>query len=562
MEAAIQILQELLLPPQELESWLQIIQTALMMQSAATPKIQSWLSWFFRGLLLLGMVVIIGRLAELQVIKGAYYRELAEGNRVRRVAIVAPRGKILDKDGVLLVDNEPVKKTVKFDPLEGYTKGLADENTPEEQTIVEWRRKYIYGPDFAHITGYLGEVDAEEVDKVDPECAHKGARQLGSFVGRGGLEQYYNCRLRGIDGEELVEVDTMGNRVRTLGRRAPIPGEDVKTSLNYKLQRKVAETMKGKVGLPAQAGSVIVTDTIGHVFALYSSPAFDPNEDISKFLTDTSLPMFNRVIAGTYHPGSIFKIVTTTAAVEEGKIESEYTYEDKGVISIDEFQYNNWYFTQYGGTEGVINVVRAIARSTDTFFYEVGSLVGAEALSNWAKRFGLSEPTGIDLPGEASGLVPSPEWKKAVKGERWYLGNTYHMAIGQGDLAVTPLANHRLAGFVANGGKLCDLKLVQEPVCRSLNVSSEVLGLIKEGMRGACDAGGTGVPFFDFSPDVGCKTGTAETSVKDETHAWFTVFAPLDNPEYVITVLVEKGGEGSKVAAPIAREIADFIFHP
>jgi penicillin-binding protein 2 len=188
--------------------------------------------------------------------------------------------------------------------------------------------------------------------------------------------------------------------------------------------------------------------------------------------------------------------------------------------------------------------------------------VGAEKLSGWAKEFGLGEVTGIDLPGEVAGLVPTPEWKKAVKGERWFLGNTYHMAIGQGDLAVTPIANHRLAMFVANGGELCDLAFSRSPECRSLKVSPEALELLKEGMKGACDSGGTGVPFFDFEPEVGCKTGTAETAVEDETHAWFTAFAPYDNPEYVITVLVEKGGEGSAVAAPIARSIMDYIFHP
>ncbi len=504
----------------------------------------------------MGMIIVIGRLAELQIIKGAYFRSLAEGNRIRRVPIVAARGRILDKDGVVLVENNPVRNTVKFDPVEGYTKETASESTPENEVITEWSRKYVYGADMAHITGYLGEANESEVDKVEPGCPEKEARKLGSFVGRSGLEQYYDCALRGTDGEELVEVDTLGRRVRSLGRKAPEGGADIKTYIDYKLQRKVAEAMVGK------AGSVIVTSPDGRVIAIYSSPSFDPNEDISKFLLDERLPMFNRSISGTYHPGSLFKIVTTIAAVEDEKIKRDFTYEDKGVISVDEFQYNNWYFTQYGGTEGIIDVVRALARSTDTFFYEVGSLVGAESLSNWAETFGLAEKTDIDLPGEVVGLVPSPEWKKAVRGERWYLGNTYHMAIGQGDLAVTPAANHRLAMFVANDGKICSLKLSGGSACRALGVESESLALVKEGMKAACDSGGTGAPFFNFDPDVGCKTGTAETSVEDETHAWFTAFAPFDNPGYVVTVLVEKGGEGSKVAAPIAREIMDFIFHP
>lgn len=499
---------------------------------------------------------MVGRLAELQIIKGAYFRDLAEGNRIRRVPIIAPRGRILDKDGVVLVDNIPARKTVKFDPLQGHTKVTPDSTTPEDEILTEWNRKYVYGADTAHITGYLGEANETEVGKVNPGCIEKRPPMLGSFIGRSGLEQFYDCTLRGIDGEELVEVDTMGRRVRSLGRKTPIPGDDLKTSIDYKLQRKVAEAMNG---LP---GSAVVSSPKGNVLALYSSPSFDPNENIAKFLTDKSLPMFNRFLAGTYHPGSIYKIVTATAAIEEGHIGKDYTYKDTGAITIDDFQYTNWYFTKYGGTEGVIDVVRALARSTDTFFYEVGALVGPEKLSDWSRKFGLGETTGIDLPGEVAGLVPSPEWKKAVKGERWFLGNTYHMAIGQGDLAVTPAENHRLAMAVANGGEICELKLAADPVCTSLNISEGTLSLLREGMKEACDPGGTGAPFFDFTPEVACKTGTAETSVEGETHAWFTVYAPLDNPEYVVTVLVEKGGEGSEVAAPVARKIMDFIFHP
>ncbi len=533
-----------------------------MMHNAATRPEQSWLSWFFRGLLILGALIIFARLAELQVIKGAYFRSLAEGNRIRHVPIVAARGKILDRNGVVIVDNTPVKKTAKFDPLEGYTKIDAGD-APENEVITEWKREYVYGEVFGHITGYLNEVDANEVNKVDVSCPQKGSRPLGSSVGRVGLEQYYDCTLRGIDGEELVEVDTMGNRIRTLGRKQPIPGTDVKTSLDYKLQRKLAESMKDVAGVS------VVSTPDGEVLAMYSAPSFDPNvfidqdnEAIGELLIDENLPMFNRAIAGTYHPGSIYKIVTVAAAVNEGTIDEDYTYVDTGRITIDEFEYRNWYLTQYGGVEGEINVVRAFARSTDTFFYEIGDKLGAEKLAEWSKKYGLDKPTGLDLPGEVSGLVPSPEWKKAVKGERWFLGNTYHMAIGQGDLAVTPLENHRLAMSVANGGSICSLGLAKESSCTFLGLEDTSMELLKKGMKAACDPGGTGSPFFDFEPDVACKTGTAETGREDETHAWFSVYGPIDEPKYVVTVLVEKGGEGSKVAAPIAREVMDFIFHP
>ena len=415
------------------------------MRSLDTDTPQSWLTWFFRGLLVLGFFILFARLAELQVIKGEYFRTLAEGNRVRRVSISAPRGKIFDRNGELLVDNTSVQKTVVFDPSEGYEKILANEETAEDEIITEWQRKYINGTALAHLSGYLGEVNENELDKVDPSCPEKGVRGHRTALGRGGLEQYYDCHLRGIDGEELVEVDTKGNRVRTLGRKQAVSGSDLKTTLDYKLQKKAQEVMKDAMGV------LIVTTPKGEVLTLVSSPSFDVNntKNISNLFTDKSLPLFNRAIGGLYHPGSIFKSVTTVAAVENGKIDSDYRYEDTGVIKIDEFEYNNWYFTQYGALEGVVDPVRAMARSTDTFYYKVGELVGPDAISDWATKFGLSGKTGIDLPGEMSGLVPNPEWKKATKGERWFLGNTYHMAIGQGDLSVTPIEAHRIASRIA-----------------------------------------------------------------------------------------------------------------
>jgi len=258
-------------------------------------------------------------------------------------------------------------------------------------------------------------------------------------------------------------------------------------------------------------------------------------------------------------------MVTSIAAMEEGAIKTDYQYEDTGVVRVDEYEYTNWYFTQYGGQEGYVDTVQALARSTDTFYYKVGELVGIDALVRWTKKFGLADRTNIDLPGEVAGLVPSPEWKKAVKGERWYLGNTYHFSIGQGYLTTTPVSAHRIAMVIANNGELCDLNInsKRDISCKNLYLDELYLETVKLGMKAACDPGGTGAPFFDFPTiEVGCKTGTAETSEKDVNHAWFTLFAPFENPEYIITVLAEKGGEGSKVAAPIAREIMDYIYNP
>jgi penicillin-binding protein 2 len=533
------------------------------MQSLSSVNTQSWLSWFFKGLLALGICILLGRLVELQIIKGAYYHDLAEGNRIRRVPITAPRGEILARGGEVLVGNKEVKKKVEFKPESGYEKKEADSDTPSDEVISEWIRDYKEGSVFAHTGGYLGEANEAEVSKVDGNCLEKGIRKLGSFVGRGGLEEQYDCLLRGYDGEELVEVDTLGKKIRTIGRKQAISGESLETTIDLELQRKTAEAMKDKVG------GVVITDGKGEILAIYSSPSYDPNVFVksdetnsailANLFIDPALPLFNRVIGGAYHPGSIFKIVTAVAALEEGKIDKDYKYEDPGVIRVNEFSYYNWYLTQYGGTEGVINLERAIARSTDTFFYKLGELVGPESLVKWAKQFGLGENTGVDLPGEIQGLLPSPEWKKAMKGERWFLGNTYHMAIGQGDLTTTVLEANIITSVIASDGQLCTPHVVSEKQeCREIGIKKETLDEIKNGMLGACSEGGTAYPFFDFGVKVACKTGTAETNEEDVTHAWFTVMAPAESPEIVVTVLVEKGGEGSKVAAPIAREILDY----
>ncbi|RLC29095.1 hypothetical protein DRH13_06210, partial [Candidatus Woesebacteria bacterium] len=361
------------------------------MEKLSDLKTQSWLGWFLRGVLILGFVIIIGRLIELQIIKGDYYRDLAEGNRIRRVPITAPRGTISARGGELLVRNKEVKKRVIFNPESGYEKTEDIRDATEEDIIIEWERDYKLGASAAHISGYVGEVNEEEVGTIDPQCLEKGPRKIGQLVGRSGLEEQYECLLSGIDGEELVEVDSTGKKVRVLGKKDPVPGKNIQTTIHYALQEKVAEIVVKNEDMPLEKqGAVIITDPKGEVLALYSSPSYDPNifvggdeqRKIGEVLTDSDLPLFNRVIGGSFAPGSVYKPVVVIAALEEGEIDEEYIYEDKGQIVIKtlygEFSYSNWYFTQYGKTEGEIDLVRAIARSTDTFFYKIGELVGIE----------------------------------------------------------------------------------------------------------------------------------------------------------------------------------------
>lgn len=525
-----------------------------MMQSVNSASTQSWLIWFFRGLVFLATLILMARLVELQIIKGQYYRSLAEDNRIRQIRLPAPRGEILARDGKVLVGNKKREKWLIIDPVEGVSISETTSETPDEEKIITWERDYKLGSAFAHVGGYLGEVGEDEVGKTDPACKQKGERVLGQMVGRAGLEQVYDCILRGTDGQELVEVDAQGRRIRTFGRKPPRQGEDLKTTIDYDLQKFLPNRLNGK------KGAIVVSKPNGEILALYSSPSFDP-QNIPEYVNDSNLPLFNRASSGTYHPGSVFKMVTSAAALEEGTIKHDYTYEDTGVVRINEFEYTNWYFTQYGKTEGRINLPQAIARSTDTFFYEVGGMLGAEKLAFWAEVFGYGSKTEIDLPSEAKGLVPSPQWKEAVKGERWFLGNTYHMAIGQGDLEVTVLQVNAMTSALATG-QLCRLHIAQEQAaCSNLDISESTLADIRKGMQMACSQGGTAYPFFGFSPPVACKTGTAETWNEEKTHAWFTVYGPVDEPEIVVTVLVENGGEGSEVAAPIAREIFDWWFH-
>lgn len=490
------------------------------MYSLASYKTQSWLAWFLRGILILGFLFLLTRVFELQIIKGAYYRALSEENRIKEIPIKADRGKILARGG-----------------------------------------EVMEGSEFAHVTGFVGEVGPDDVGKVDPDCLEKGYKKLGQMEGKSGLQAKYNCQLTGIDGAILEEVDTMGNTLRTLGERKPIKGSDLHTTIDYNFQLEVAKILDKK-------GAVIATDPKGEILALFSFPSFNP-KDMVEDLDNPDLPFFNRVISGTFHPGSVFKPLIALAALSEGKIDKNYSYNDEGHITLKTlygtFTYNNWYFTQYGGREGVIDLTRAIARSTDTFFYKIGELVGPEKIYDYSHKFKLDEPTGIDLPGEVSGLIPTPDWKKKVKNENWFLGNTYHLSIGQGDVAVTPLALNMMTTAIANDGKWCAPHINAKKLnakCEDIKLKQEHINLVKEGMGKACAAGGTGYTFFDWETkyeggSLACKTGTAEVDEGDDTHAWFTLFSPIENPQIVLTVLVEKGGEGSKVAGPIARKIMD-----
>lgn len=524
-------------------------------------------------LVLLVFLVLWGRLFQLQILLGKENRFLAENNRIARTKIEAPRGLILDRQGKVLATNKPAYQLEEKLEEEGLKTISRDEalkrqaEGEDENLKIGLKREYPEGVVFAHALGYLGEVSQEELGKGKLEL--KGY-SLGSLIGRSGLEEEYESLLRGREGSELVEVNTQGKVIRRMGQILPTPGKTITTALDKNLQKVAAEAMGRK------KGAVVATNPQnGEVLLLYSSPSFDPAKLEEAITNEEEKPLLNRAISGLYPPGSTFKIVTAIAGLEEGKISQKTLINDPGVIYLGPFKYSNWYFTKYGATEGEINVVKALARSTDTYFYKLGEMLGIEKLNFWAEKFRVAQKFGIDLPGEIDGFIATPEWKQKIKGEPWFLGNTYHISIGQGDLDLTPLGVNMLTAVIANQGKICRPRMLKlgaentpyQAECKEIGIKKENIEIVKEGMIGACSPGGTAGVFFDFEApglpagrQVACKTGTAEVGDNKETHAWFTVFAPVKDPEIVLTVLVERGGEGSSVAAPIAREILEEWF--
>ncbi len=496
----------------------------------------------FSTFVCLAFFALIIRLAHLTIIRGHELRTLADGNRTRELVRHAPRGILFDRTGKPLT------------------------------TSIDSGRQYPYGSALAHLIGYTGELSADELRESYFQTRQYG---LGDRVGRSGVEQVYEEKLRGRDGKDLVEVDAQGKILRTLGRDPEVAGESVMLSVDADLSKIIEQSFPAG----AKGAVVVAKPSTGEILALYSSPSFDPNKfsngltqsEYEALLNNPNQPLFFRTIGGVYPPGSTFKIVTALGALQEGAITKDTIIEDNGTITIGAFSFANWYFTQYGKTEGPVDIVKAIQRSNDIFFYRAGEKLGITKLSNWARRVGIGKPLGIEVGGEAGGLMPDPVWKNAYftspadlegRNNQWYVGDTYHIAIGQGFLLVTPLQVNAWTNVIANGGKLCR-PTIKKGIgeCKDLGIKKETIQLITEGMKKACEPGGTGWPLFDFSIPVACKTGTAEFGdPNNHTHAWFTVFAPTDGPEISITVLVEGAGEGSNVAAPIESKILEHWF--
>jgi len=486
-------------------------------------------------LLVLIMAMGFSRLVFLTVLMGGHFADLAKNNMVRTESVEATRGIISDKNGKPLAMNiENNGKIVRF---------------------------YPGGEMIAGVVGYLGKPTDSN---LPPDV----------LVGRDGLEAFYENRLAGKPGQSLVEETAEGVKKTEIKQTDPLPGENMTTNLDLTVQQTAFSALKEALVNNGKSGAVVVTTVDGRVLALVSEPSFDPNlfidggkrsdfggdfASISDLLNDdVKKPLYNRAVSGDFAPGSVFKLVPAIASLEENKITPETLIADSGEIVIGNYHFSNWLLDSYGRTEGEINLVKAIARSNDIFFYKVGELLGVDNLSKWSSKLGLGTPTGIDLPGEAAGFVPTAYWREKTTGTKWFLGDTYHFAIGQGDIMATPLQINRMTADVVSGMS-CPPRLVGTAGCTDLHISEANRKTILGGMLAACSPGGTAFPLYEYGGKIYCKTGTAQKGGEDtQPNAWLSMVIPVGTnikDWVVVTVLIEEGGEGSTVAAPVAKEL-------
>lgn len=426
----------------------------------------------------------------------------------------------------------------------------------------------------SHVLGYLGKVSPTDLTNLETK-----GYLLSDSIGKNGIEKVYEEYIRGTYGKRRVEVDTSGRQQVVLSEEAPIPGQHLILSLDLKIQSKLEEIMKGYLQKfnKQRAVAVAMNPNTGEILALVSLPTFNNNDfsggitqdNYTKYIEDKDLPLFNRAVSGLYPSGSTIKPAIAASALQEGIITPKTTVRSTGGIQV-----GPWFFPDWkAGGHGVTDVRKSLAESVNTFYYTIGggngtiTGLGVDKIDSYLKLFGISTPLGIDLPAEGAGFLPTKAWKEETKKERWYIGDTYNLSIGQGDLLATPLQIASLTATVANGGTVYQphvLKAFMDPVTKQetpfkdtvirkdfidpKNFTTVRLGMRDCVLAGSCRRLAT-LPFA-----VAAKTGTAQWNSNKENHAWFSSFAPFDNPQIVLTVLVEEGREGSETAAPIAYD--------
>ena len=561
--------------------------------------------------------VLAGRMFTMQVLQGARYRELARLNSVRTIPARAPRGLILDRHLRVLVGNAPavsvgitpaelprdgaqaravveqVAALLKLDPQAVAAKVAAQRVRPfaparlmadAERGLVarlEERRAGLPGltlwqdskrsypvAEAPHVLGYVGEITQRQLDRLKDN-----GYKLGDWLGQAGLESWYDATLKGVDGGKEIRIDAGGRELGVLKDVPPQPGQNLVLTLDAGLQA-VAEDAMGE-----DAGAIVALDPRnGEVLAMVSKPdypaaAFAGRVDAKEWkslMEDERRPMNNRAVQGLYPPGSVFKVVTALAALQEGVITPQDHFTCYGIFWISTWPYRCWKEIGHGS----IALEQAITESCDIFFYQLGLKLKVEALARWTRNFGFGTRTGVDLPGEQAGVVPDPAWKQAKEGLPWFPGNTVMMSIGQGYLLATPLQLACAASAVANGGRLVhphllkrvtgeDGDTVSEPVIDrpvDLGLDPEHVSLVQRGMEGAVQSRrGTAMRARVEGLSVAGKTGTAQNP-HGEDHAVFVCFAPVESPQIAIAIIVENGGEGGLSAAPIAKRMLEYLY--
>lgn len=584
--------------------------------------------------LVLAVFIVLGiRFYVLQVARHDDYQARAENNRIREIPKPAPRGAILDRNGNTLVDNTPAFNIVvtpeditnKEETLDALVKNLdvgrgelvAELNDPlrpksqpllvkqnasaadrawvaahefehpEIQVDTQPQRIYKYGKLAAHVLGYIGQVNPKQLEI--PEFKEAGYKS-GDIIGQGGIEAIYDKILRGKDGMRRVIVDSRGRPIADLETIEPIKGQDIVTTLDLDVQRVSEEQFYSKNDTGA---AVVMNPQNGEILAMVSIPSFDPNvfarnvvstesrKEVAAIVNDPSHPMYNKAIQGTYPTGSTWKILMATAALEEGII----TPKSSRIVCGGGIQVGNRFVHDAGGNHGSPDIHAAIVHSCDGYFFRLGLKMGVDMIHDWVTRFGMGQRTGIDLPGEVRGIIPSREWKKRVnpRDPVWKDFDTVLASFGQGSVAVTPIQLIRAEAGIIMGGDFHAPHLFKEaketqlaPVKyyddkpTELTLSPVTVDIVSYGMWGVINEGGTGSIGFPREINAGGKTGTAQVLAKEKVHtreqkdhSWFISFAPMHTaakPEIGVVSITEHGGWGAKASAPKVKMIEAAYF--
>ncbi|MDD2766550.1 MAG: penicillin-binding protein 2 [Candidatus Moranbacteria bacterium] len=580
---------------------------------------------FFWFLIIFVFIGFGGRVFYLNVIKGAEYQGIAENNSLRKIVIPAPRGIIYDRFGKQLVSNIPSmdivlipldipKDQVEQERIKSVLLAtfsldhavlddifqkldrrslepiILKEQIDQEETILflsrarelpginlykTTKRQYADSLIFSHILGYEGKIRKEDL------ISHPGYLVTDS-LGKQGIEKSYETSLHGTNGFQQAEVDSLGHIKKELGIVQPLLGSDLILNIDAELQKKIfddLQTWLEKKNLK-QAAVIAMDPRDGAVRALVSFPSYDNNlfvggissKEYKMLIDDPALPLFNRAISGEYPPGSTIKPVVAAAALKEGVVNEHREIESRGGISIGKFFFGDW------RVNGFTDIRRAIAVSSDVFFYAIGggyggvSGLGMDRMKKYENLFGYGSKTNIDIPGEADGFIPDPQWKKDVIGERWYIGDDYHASIGQGFITATPLQILNSISAIANNGTLYVPKVVAQirsangvvtpilpEIVRKDFMDTNILRIVREGMRKTVTEG-TAQSLQTLPIEVAGKTGTAQFGNEEKTHGWFVSFAPFEQPTLSMIVLVEGQGEEGYNAVPLTQSVYDWYF--